>query len=129
MSQELKDNLSEKYLKTLLEIVEKSNKYEAEHLFDACAQHINYAVEKHKENSLIDVDTAEKLAISFKALKNHWSDISDQAQEYLKAAMYYFAISEDNEPDFESENGFDDDVQVLNACLIYAGLNEILVKK
>lgn len=127
MSQQLKEILSPKYYETLLQILPKSQKYKADHLFEACSLHANYALEKFKENPIIDLETAEKLANTFKGIEENWDTLSDQAKDYLKASMYYFAISEDDEPDFISFTGFDDDVEVINACLKFAGLEKLLI--
>ena len=128
MNREIKDNLNKKYYETLLLIINKSQKYEVEHLFDACTQHANHALEKFKENPLIDFDTAEKIAVTFKELETKWPAIDHKAQEYFKAAMYYFAISEDDEHDFASFTGFDDDVEILNACLKFAELDDMIIE-
>lgn len=125
MSRGLKENLSPNYYETLQQILPKSRKYEASHLFEACSQHANYALEKYKENPLIDFETAEKLATAFKGIEDKWDTLSTDAKDYLKGAMYYFAISEDDEPDFSSFTGFDDDVEVINACLKFAELDHL----
>ena len=127
MSRDLKDNLSEKAYETFMLLIDKSKKYEAKYLFEACSQHTNYAMEKFKENPIIDFETAEKIDIAFKAVEKNWDSFSEQAKSYFKAAMYYFAISEDDEPDFESITGFDDDVEAINACIKYASLDDALI--
>ena len=67
------------------------------------------------------------MASVFKELQKIWSSLNDQVQRNFKAAMYYFAISEDDEHDFTSFTGFDDDVEILNACLTYAELDHMLI--
>ena len=128
MSRELKDNLNEKYYTTLMQIIHKSKKYEVKHLFDACSQHADHALEKFKENPIIDFETAETLANKFKEIEVVWPKLTEKAQSYFKAAMYYFAISEDDEHDFSSFTGFDDDVAILNACLKYAEMDDSLIE-
>lgn len=127
MSRDIKDNLNAQYYETFTQIIHKSKKYEVKHLFEACSQHADHALEKFKENPIIDFDTAEKMASVFKELQKIWSSLNDQVQRNFKAAMYYFAISEDDEHDFTSFTGFDDDVEILNACLTYAELDHMLI--
>lgn len=127
MSRELKDNLSEKHYTTFTQIMRMSDKYEVKHLFEASTKHADYALEKFKENVLIDFEAAEKMAAAIKGLEKCWDSLDTKAQRYFKVAMYYFAISEDDEPDFSSFTGFDDDVAVLNACLKYAELDDMII--
>jgi hypothetical protein len=128
MSRELKDNLSAKYYETLTQIMRMSDKYEVTHLFEACTKHADYALEKFKENPIIDFEAAEKMAAAIKELEKRWDNLGETEQRNFKAAMYYFAISEDDEPDFTSFTGFDDDVAVLNACFIYAEMDEMVIE-
>lgn len=127
MERDLKKNLSPKYFETLQQILPKSRKYKESHLFEACSQHANYALEKFKENPIIDFETAEKLSKAFLGIEEKWEELTDDAKDNLKGAMYYFAISEDDEPDFSSFTGFDDDVEVINACLKFAKLDNLLI--
>ncbi|MCH2207879.1 MAG: hypothetical protein MK132_18655 [Lentisphaerales bacterium] len=127
MSRKLSESLSPKYFETLQQILPESKKYQATHLFEACSLHANYALEKFKENLIIDFETAEKLATAFKGIEENWQQLSEEAKDYLKASMYYFAICEDDQPDFSSSTGFDDDIEVINACLTFAGLEELTI--
>jgi uncharacterized membrane protein YkvA (DUF1232 family) len=44
---------------------------------------------------------------------------------WLKGAMLYFVEVDDGDHDFDSPIGFNDDVDVLNACLSMAGLDDL----
>jgi uncharacterized membrane protein YkvA (DUF1232 family) len=50
------------------------------------------------------------------------------AQPWLAGAVHYFTSGSDCEPDFTSPIGFEDDVEVLNACLRLAGLSHLSLK-
>ena len=41
--------------------------------------------------------------------------------------MYYFALDKDDHPDFASVHGFDDDVEVANVCLSFAGREDLKI--
>jgi uncharacterized membrane protein YkvA (DUF1232 family) len=127
MSRELKDNMSEKNFETFSQIIHTSSTYEAKYLFEASSHHADHSLEQFKQNPIIDFETAEKLAALFITLEKNWDSYNEKAQEYFKAAMYYFAISEDDEPDFTSFTGFDDDVAIINACLKYAELDDMII--
>lgn len=44
---------------------------------------------------------------------------------WLAGAILYFAQSNDGEPDLTSPIGFEDDTEVLNACLRFAHLEAL----
>lgn len=73
----------------------------------------------HSKNTLIQRELFSKA---------HWSYCSINARAWLSAAMLYFVSANDAEPDFSSPIGFEDDAEVLNACLKLAHLDELLVR-
>ena len=56
-------------------------------------------------------------AIGCRAAGAHWDRLPQHARPWLKGAMAYFAAADDDVPDFGSPIGFEDDCEVLNACL------------
>jgi hypothetical protein len=40
----------------------------------------------------------------------------------------YFASCDDDEPDLSSPIGFEDDTEILNACLRFASLDDLCLK-
>ncbi len=77
------------------------------------------------EKPTINLALAEAIFVTFERLQSVWETLSNESQAWLCAAMCYFAEPNDaDEHDFESFVGFDDDVEVLNACLALAGLKE-----
>ena len=57
-----------------------------------------------------------------------WNGIPEAYAYWLKGAMLYFSSGNDDEPDFSSPIGFEDDTEVLNACLRYANLSHLCLK-
>lgn len=96
-------------------------------LFSACEKHGRDAFEEFKKNPLVDIDAAQKLSEAFHDVRKDFGSLSESAQFGLKAAMYYFALDEDDDPDFDSAHGFDDDVKVANECLEFAGLGKLKI--
>ena len=47
---------------------------------------------------------------------------------WIKAAALYFIHSDDDEHDFDSPIGFEDDAEVVNACLRFCGLDDLCVR-
>ena len=72
-------------------------------------------------NSHIDVQTAEAIVDVFHFLVKEWDNIPSIAQSWCKAMMRYFTTADGIEDDFNSPIGFDDDAEVVNACLKFAG--------
>ena len=123
----IKNELPADYHKALLRCVEKCRNFPEAYLFSACAKHVKDAEAAFKNNPVVDFETAQKLSAAFAALETLWSDLEDDAKICLKAAMYYYALDEDDEPDLESMLGFDDDVAIANACFRAAGLNSLII--
>ena len=78
-------------------------------------------------SSLVNLRLAEALGSACESALNGWADLPVDAQSWLIGAMRYFAQSADAEPDFASAIGFEDDAEILNACLCFAGLKELCV--
>jgi len=60
---------------------------------------------------------AEAILERIKRIICEWEDMPDNARPWLKGMMLYFIHTHDGYGDFHSPVGFDDDVNVLNACL------------
>ncbi|MDA0674420.1 MAG: hypothetical protein O3C67_12030 [Cyanobacteria bacterium] len=74
-------------------------------------------------NPMVNLALANALATLYGQLVAGWEQLSPAAVPWLKGAMLYFAKVDDDDPDFDSPIGFEDDVEVLNACLTLAGLS------
>lgn len=123
----IKKELTEDYHNALLQCIEKCRSLPEAYLFSACEKHVTEAEKAFKENPLVDFETAQKLSAAFSGIQKVWDDITDDAKICLKAAMYYYALDEDDEPDLESFLGFDDDVAIANACIKAAGQEDLII--
>lgn len=74
---------------------------------------------------MVNVALAEAITAIYANLLSRWPSLSTMATPWLKGAMLYFVETDDDDPDFDSPIGFEDDVEVLNACLRMAGLEEL----
>lgn len=70
-----------------------------------------------QSNPIIHLSLVEALAQTYEHLGVIWNKIPSHIYPWLKGAMYYFINPDDEDHDFESPIGFEDDVEVLNACL------------
>ncbi len=53
----------------------------------------------------------------------------EEHSSHLQAVVAYFLHSDDAEPDFDSPDGFDDDIGVYNAVCEHVGLPELRLTK
>ena len=123
----LNQNLSEELFNIMKRCIEKCSSLPETYLFSACEKHAKDAKEEFKKNPLVDFEAAEKIAAAFAAIQGSFKSLSEEQQKALKAAMYYFALDEDEDADFESFLGFDDDVEITNVCLSFAGRDDLKV--
>lgn len=72
---------------------------------------------EYERNPMINVRLAEGMVDVFRKVSEEWDEIAPQARPWLLGAMSYFTSAEDEQPDMVSPIGFEDDCDVLNACL------------
>jgi uncharacterized membrane protein YkvA (DUF1232 family) len=70
---------------------------------------------------MINVRLAEAICHVIRRVVADWDNLPLSSHSWLRAAIYYFAHCSDDQPDFTSPIGFEDDAEVLNACLRLAG--------
>ena len=92
-----------------------------ETLLDEARSHLAEVRRAAKNNPFLNVRLAEALCDRLHAVATHWQRMPAEARPWLKGAIAYFAATLDDVPDLESPIGFDDDCEVLNACLALAG--------
>ena len=124
----LNQNLPEELLLAMKRCVEKCSSMPEHYLFSACVKHVKDAKEEATHNAKVDYESCQKIADAFNTLRSDFLTYSEIVQVALKAAMYYFALDEDDEPDFDSLQGFDDDIIVANVCLKFAGREDLTIK-
>ena len=85
-------------------------------LADQVKGYRNLVVATAQDDPWINVDRVQALVRSLiellKGLKRGGPDFDHRA---VQAACRYFVVEEDGDDDMESEDGFDDDVEVMNA--------------
>lgn len=88
-------------------------------------QHAKDAEAAHVRNRLVNVRLASAISNTVDEVAKRWEDLPTVARSWLAAAFLYFADCDDDEPDFTSPIGFEDDAEILNACLRFAKLDEL----
>jgi uncharacterized membrane protein YkvA (DUF1232 family) len=109
----------------LFEYAGRSEAMSSDDLLSAARQHLEQTRAAHARNRMINVRLASAIVNVLGGVVGTWDTINGKAGWWLRGAMYYFAISDDDEPDFQSPIGFEDDAEILNACLRFAGRDDL----
>ena len=91
-------------------------------------QHLERTRTAHQRSRLVNLRLAMAIGDAIQRLLQQWATIPANNRNWLAGAFYYFVKCNDDEPDFDSPIGFEDDVEVLNACLRFAGLKDFCLK-
>lgn len=87
--------------------------------------HLRAVEHAHASNWMVNVRLAAAMVDVFRRLAEQWDSVPPMAQPWLAGSVHYFVSRTDTEPDFQSPIGFEDDVEVLNACLRLAGRSDL----
>jgi uncharacterized membrane protein YkvA (DUF1232 family) len=88
-------------------------------------RHVNAASAAHQRNRLVNLRLAIAIRDSIERIITDWDAQSEVARQWLAAVILYFSHADDDEPDFNSAIGFEDDVEALNACLRFAQRDDL----
>jgi hypothetical protein len=75
----------------------------------------------------IDVHAAKRIAEALAQLVQASGDLDAEHRKLVRGAVEYYLLGEDADADLLSENGFEDDRQVLNAVCAAVGRNDLKV--
>ena len=87
--------------------------------------HLEKALIARKKNVFVNYRLAEAIYNNFCTIIKEWDSIPNHARPWCRGMMKYFTLSSDLESDFTSPIGFDDDVEIMNACLRLAGREDL----
>ena len=116
--------LTQAQFEQLSEYTDEASKSMPGQLLEESRQHLEQAMLAHKNNRMVNVRLATAIVGAIENAVSDWDLLSSNHQSWLASAVRYFSSSDDDEPDFDSPIGFEDDVEVLNACLRFAGLDD-----
>lgn len=79
------------------------------------------------ENEFIDVELANRLGTVSRGLLDEADERDDvDIKRLVQAAVRYFILDDDAEPDLDSVCGLDDDAEVCNAVARYLGRDDLV---
>jgi uncharacterized membrane protein YkvA (DUF1232 family) len=91
-------------------------------------KHLEAVRTVHDQNAMVNVRLAEAICGVIRTIVADWDNLPTHSQAWLRAAIHYFGNCDDDQPDFTSPIGFEDDTEVLNACLYLAGRDDLCLK-
>ncbi|MFH1138032.1 MAG: hypothetical protein V1816_18330 [Pseudomonadota bacterium] len=96
-------------------------------LLQQAERHLKNAVKARESNSFVNVPLAAALYQSIMAMASQFDRLPPLSQPWCRGMISYFAARADEENDFNSPIGFEDDAEVINACLRFAGLEDLCI--
>jgi uncharacterized membrane protein YkvA (DUF1232 family) len=120
--------ISRKQFAALVEYAFQSETLEPADLERHVKRHLDDARIAHSRNRIVNLRLATAIASVAETLLADWDSIAGQHRNWLGGAILYFADSNDSEHDFSSAIGFEDDAEVMNACLKLAGKASLCIE-
>jgi uncharacterized membrane protein YkvA (DUF1232 family) len=119
------DGLTREQFTRLSDYANYASRLTLSELQQAAQGHLQDTARARQQNPLVNLRLATALCDAIHAVGSAWVTLPPGARNWLAGAILYFASSDDEEPDFASPIGFEDDVEVLNACLRFAHLDRL----
>jgi uncharacterized protein (UPF0147 family) len=121
------EGLSQKEFDTLTKCSKEVANFQAEQLLDQAEDHLKRIRMLHSKNLYINVRLAEAIVLTFQDIFNDWENIPEHARSWCRGMVRYFCVADDDEHDFFSPTGFEDDAAIMNACLRLAGREDLCI--
>ena len=121
------EGLSQKEFDTLTKYSKEVANFQAEQLLDQAEDHLKRIRMLHSKNLHINVRLAEAIVLTFQDILNDWENIPEHARSWCRGMVRYFCVADDDEHDFSSPIGFEDDAEIMNACLRLAGREDLCI--
>ena len=119
------DGLTREQFTRLSDHANRASQLTIAELQQAAQGHLQDAAQARQQNRWVNLRLATALCDAIRNIALAWETLPPGARNWLAGAILYFASSDDEEPDFASPIGFEDDVEVLNACLRFAHLDRL----
>ena len=94
-------------------------------LLNLAEEHLEKVGRAYSKNIFINFKLAKEIFNTFRVVTTQWGNLPKHCYPWLRGMMRYFTLSTDLESDFTSPIGFDDDVDIMNACLKLAGCEDL----
>lgn len=89
-------------------------------------RHVEEVRRAYETNRMVNIRLAEAICHCLRTAVDQWEQLPVEAHPWFRASMVYFVrCNEDDESDFTSPIGFEDDTEIINACLRMAGRDDL----
>ena len=119
------EGLTEKEFTLLTQCSNEVTELSLMELLNLAEGHLGKIRRVHLNNIFINFKLAKEIFNTFQEVITQWESIPGHSHPWLKGMIRYFSLSTDLESDFTSPIGFDDDVEIMNACLRLAGREDL----
>ena len=92
-------------------------------------KHVSLATAAKAEYQMLNLSLATLIGERLKSALGYWDTFNESQQFWILGAIAYFVDSDDEEDDFRSPIGFEDDAEVFNACIRFAGHDDLVIDK
>jgi len=118
-------DLTGRQLDDLNSCIHEARDLALEDLLQRAQGHLTEARAAAERDPLINVALAKAIVGVLEDVTGHWEELPVQSRSWLRGAMGYFTSGADEESDFGSPIGFEDDAEILNACLRHAERDDL----
>ena len=119
--------ISRKQFAALVQYASQSEAFDSAELLRKVNRHLDETTFAHAKNRIVNLRLATAIAEVIENLLSQWDSVANEHRNWIGGAILYFADSRDNEHDFSSAIGFEDDAEVLNACLKHSGRTSLCI--
>jgi len=127
MSDLIPEGLTQKEIAALTKCSQKVANIQPEELLEQAKSHIKRINMLYSKYPQINVGLADAIVRTFQNIFDDWEKIPPHARSWCRGMVQYFCVSDDDEHDYFSPTGFNDDAEVMNACLRLAGREDLCI--
>ena len=111
----------------LFQYMDDASGQSIDQIHEMAHRHFQDTKSAYQKNPKVEFRLAQAIWERIDKLVKDWSILNPVTQPWIAGAILYFVESNDQEPDFSSATGFEDDLEVFNSCLRFADLDEICI--
>ena len=121
------DSLEPRLLCALRRLTREAGTLSIDECLVRAQNHMEEAIAAAQLKPSVNVPLVRALFATCESIVADFDTIPAYAKAWIKGAILYFVETDDDEHDFDSFLGFEDDCQVLNVCLKLAGREDLMI--
>ena len=121
------EGLTDKEFEALNICAKEASKISLNELLDQAEVYLEKVRIANEQNVFVNIRLAEAIFATINTVFKQWESIPIHARPWCCGMAKYFFTQHDIEDDLISPIGFEDDVEIMNACLCLAGREDLCV--